>query len=118
MRVIVESSPEMVGRRAGAILSDLLRRKPRCVLGLATGSTPLGLYQELVRLHREEGLDFSRVATFNLDEYVGLPPDHEQSYRYFMQKNLFDHINVDQRSTFVPTAGRSTSKPIASYTRK
>jgi glucosamine-6-phosphate deaminase len=102
MRVIVEPNPEAVGRRAGAIVADLVRKKPRCVLGLATGTTPLGLYQELVRLHREEGLDFSRVVTFNLDEYVGLPPDHEQSYRYFMQKNLFDHVNLDQRDTFVP----------------
>jgi glucosamine-6-phosphate deaminase len=102
MRVIVEPNPEAVGRRAGAIVAELVRKKPRCVLGMATGTTPLGLYQELVRLHREEGLDFSRAVTFNLDEYVGLPPDHEQSYRYFMQRNLFDHINVDQRNTFVP----------------
>ena len=102
MRVIVEPNPEAVGRRAGAIVAELVRKKPRCILGLATGTTPLGLYQELVRLHREEGLAFSRVVTFNLDEYVGLPPDHEQSYRFFMQKNLLDHINIDQRNTFVP----------------
>src|SRR4029078_11769993 len=76
--------------------------KPKCVLGLATGSTPLGLYRELIRLHRDEGLDFSRVVTFNLDEYVGLGPTHPQSYRYFMQSNLFDHINVDVRNTHVP----------------
>jgi glucosamine-6-phosphate deaminase len=102
MRVIVEPNLEAVGVRAGMIVADLVRRKPRCVLGLATGSTPQGLYQEMARLHRDEGLDFSRVVTFNLDEYVGLPPDHEQSYRYFMQKSLFDHINVDHRNTFVP----------------
>ena len=77
-------------------------RKPDCVLGLATGSTPLGLYQELIRQHREEGLDFSRVTTFNLDEYVGLAPSHPQSYRAFMQTNLFDHINVQPGRTNVP----------------
>jgi len=102
MRVIVEQTPEAVARQSAVIVADLVRRMPRCVLGLATGSTPLGLYKELIRLHREADLDFSRVVTFNLDEYVGLPPDHEQSYRYFMQVNLFDHINIDHRNTFVP----------------
>src|SRR5689334_3255579 len=102
MRVIVESSPEGVARRAAAIVAALVRRKPTCVLGLATGGTPLGLYQELIRLHRDEGLDFSRVVSFNLDEYVGLGPTHPQSYRHFMQTNLFDHINIDVRNTNVP----------------
>src|SRR5262245_54454741 len=102
MRVIVEMSPDAVAKRAAQFVALLLRKKPKCVLGLATGSTPLGLYGELIRLHREEGLDFSRVVTFNLDEYVGLGPTHPQSYRHFMQTNLFDHINVDVRNTHVP----------------
>lgn len=102
MRVIVESSPEHVARMAATFVAALVRKKPTCVLGLATGSTPLGLYRELIRLHREEGLDFSRVTSFNLDEYVGLAPSHPQSYRYFMQHNFFQHINIDQRNTHVP----------------
>jgi glucosamine-6-phosphate deaminase len=72
------------------------------VLGLATGSTPLGLYRELIRAHECGGLDFSRVTTINLDEYYPIEPTHEQSYRYFMDTNLFDHINIDKKNTFVP----------------
>ncbi len=102
MRVIVEQDLEGVSRRAAQFVTNLVRRKPRCVLGLATGSTPLGTYAELIRMHREEQLDFSRVVTFNLDEYVGLAGTHPQSYRFFMQQNLFDHINVDPRDTHVP----------------
>lgn len=102
MRVIVESTPEQVARTAAQFVAALVQRKPTCVLGLATGSTPLGLYRELIRMHREEKLDFSRVVTFNLDEYVGLAPSHPQSYRYFMQENLFKHINIDVRNTHVP----------------
>jgi glucosamine-6-phosphate deaminase len=102
MRVIVESDKEGVSRRAAQFVANLVRRRPTCVLGLATGSTPLGMYAELVRMHHEEGLDFSRVVTFNLDEYVGLSATHPQSYRYFMQRNFFDHINIDARDTHVP----------------
>ena len=102
MRVIVERDPGSVSRHAAQFVSGLIRRDPTCVLGLATGGTPLGLYGELIRLHREEGLDFSRVVTFNLDEYVGLAPTHPQSYRFFMQENLFRHLNIDIRNTHVP----------------
>ncbi len=102
MRVIVERDLAGVSRTAAQFIARLVRRRPTCVLGLATGTTPLGTYQELIRLHRDEGLDFSRVVTFNLDEYVGLSPTHPQSYRHFMQRNLFEHINIDQRNTHVP----------------
>lgn len=102
MLVIVKDNYESLSNEAAQIVADRLRRKPNLVLGLATGSTPLGLYKELIRMHKEEGLDFSRVTTFNLDEYVGLPPTHDQSYRYFMQKNLFDHINIPERFVHVP----------------
>lgn len=102
MRVIIEPTPDNVDRRAARFVADLVRRKPNCVLGLATGTTPLGTYRELIRLHRDEGLDFSQVTTFNLDEYVGLAPSHPQSYRYFMQKNLFEHLNFDPARTHVP----------------
>ena len=74
MLVIVNDSYDAMSTEAARIVADRLRRKPNLVLGLATGSTPLGLYKELIRLHKEEGLDFSKVTTFNLDEYVSLPP--------------------------------------------
>jgi len=102
MLVIVKDSYEEMSREGARIIADRLRKKPDLVLGLATGSTPLGMYKELIRMHREEGLDFSKVTTFNLDEYVGLPPDHDQSYHYFMKVNLFDHINLDPRFVHVP----------------
>ena len=91
-----------MARRAAEIVAQLVRRKPRCVLGLATGSTPKGTYDELIRMHREEELDFSQVVTFNLDEYVGLGPDHPQSYRHFMQQSLFDHVNIHPGNTHIP----------------
>jgi glucosamine-6-phosphate deaminase len=102
MRVIVERNKEGVSKRAAQLVANLVRKRPNCVLGLATGSTPLEMYAELIRMHKEESLDFSRVVTFNLDEYVGLSGTHPQSYRYFMQQNLFDHINIDPRDTHVP----------------
>jgi glucosamine-6-phosphate deaminase len=102
MRVILLPDPDSVARRAAQFVAQLVRRKANCVLGLATGGSPLGLYRELIRLHREEGLDFSRVTTFNLDEYVGLDPKHPQSYRQFMQANLFDQLNIPRERTHVP----------------
>ena len=87
---------------AGAdIIEKIFREKPDCCLGLATGSSPIGMYQELSRRCKEEGLDFSKVSTVNLDEYIGLEPTHDQSYRYFMDSNLFDHINIDKANTYV-----------------
>ena len=102
MQVIIAKDYEEMSRRAADILVPALRRKPDTVLGLATGGTPEGLYEGLIRAHRDEGLDFSRVVTFNLDEYVGLGPDHPQSYRCFMQQKLFDHVNVKPENTHVP----------------
>lgn len=102
MLVIVKESYDEISKEAAKIVAARLRRKPNLVLGLATGSTPVGLYKELIRMHKEEGLDFSKVVTFNLDEYIGLPPHHDQSYRYFMDVNLFNHINIDSRYIHVP----------------
>jgi glucosamine-6-phosphate deaminase len=84
------------------MVSRQLLKKPSSVLGLATGSTPVGTYKELVRMHKEEGLDFSKVTSFNLDEYLDLSPTHDQSYRYLMNQNLFKHINLDPRNIHVP----------------
>jgi glucosamine-6-phosphate deaminase len=102
VRVIIESSVEAASARAARFVAELIRKKPNCVLGLATGSTPLATYRELIRLHQAEALDFSQVTTVNLDEYVGLGPAHPQSYRHFMQSNLFDQINIDINRTHVP----------------
>ncbi len=102
MLVIVKDSYDEISREAAQLVADRLRRKPNLVLGLATGSTPLGLYKELIRMHKEEGLDFSPVTTFNLDEYVGLRPSHDQSYHYFMREHLFKHINIPEGQTHVP----------------
>lgn len=102
MEVIVKGTYEEMSALAAQIIAGVVRRKPNCVLGLATGSTPVGTYKELIRLHKKEGLDFSQVSSFNLDEYVGLPGTHDQSYRYFMNDNLFNHINIDKKKTRVP----------------
>ncbi len=102
MLVIVKQNYEELSREAAAVVASLVRQKPDCILGFATGGTPIGTYKELIRLHREEGLDFSKVTTFNLDEFVGLPPSHPESYHYYMWENLFKHINVAPRRVFIP----------------
>lgn len=101
MKVIIAKNAEEAARAAADVMEKVVRENPSCTLGLATGSSPIGMYQELARRCREEGLDFSKVHTVNLDEYVGLEPTHEQSYRYFMDTNLFDHINIDKANTYV-----------------
>ncbi|MCF6459858.1 glucosamine-6-phosphate deaminase [Clostridium sp. Cult3] len=102
MRVIVKKDYESISKEAANIIKDEMVKNPNIVLGLATGSTPVGMYQELIRFHKEEGLDFSNVTTFNLDEYVGIDDDHPNSYHYFMKDVLFDHININMENTFVP----------------
>jgi glucosamine-6-phosphate deaminase len=102
LRVIVEKTAEQAELRAADIIAEAVRRNPKAVLGLATGRTPINVYRELIRIHGDSDLDFSQITSFNLDEYVGLGPKHPQSFRYFMQKQLFDHINIDSANTFVP----------------
>ena len=102
VKIIRCATPEEVGKRAADLYTALLQEKPACLLGLATGSTPLPLYRELVRRCEAGELDFSRVRSANLDEYKGLSGDHPQSYRYFMNENLFKHINIDKERTIVP----------------
>ena len=103
IEVIICQDKQEVAREGAKTFAKSIKEKPDIVLGLATGGTPVGMYQELIRMHREEGLDFSRVTSFNLDEYVGLSGDHSQSYRYFMEDNLFNHINIDKAKTHVPS---------------
>ena len=102
MLLILKPTAEDVGREAARIIANTVRRNPSVRLGMATGRTTVGMYQELVRLHREESLDFSRVLTFNLDEYLGLPPNHPQSFRCFMQQHFFAHVNVPPRNIHSP----------------
>jgi glucosamine-6-phosphate deaminase len=103
MEVIITGNYEELSRTAARMVAKILNAKPNAVLGLATGSTPLALYKELIRMHKDEGLDFSQVTTFNLDEYVGLPRGHFQSYHYFMHENLFKHINIPRQNIYIPS---------------
>src|SRR5688572_14061228 len=103
MEVIVQANPQDMARAAAREVAQVLNAKPNAVLGMATGSTPLGLYQELVRLHKRGELDFSHVTTFNLDEYVGLPITHAQSYHHFMHENFFRHVNIPPQNIHIPS---------------
>ena len=103
MEVIITKDYEEVSRMAADRIEAQILVKPNSVLGLATGSTPLGTYKELIQRHKEGKLDFSKIKTFNLDEYVGLPSTHDQSYHYFMHENLFNHININPENVYMPS---------------
>ena len=102
MKIYSTKDYDAMSRKAADILAAHVILKPDCVLGLATGSTPIGMYKQLIEWYNQGVLDFSQVHTVNLDEYRGLAPTHDQSYRYFMQHNLFDHVNVKPENTNVP----------------
>jgi len=102
MRVIIKPDAAAACLTAARMFAKLVHQKPAAVLGLATGGTPVGCYAELIRLHRDEQLDFSRVTTFNLDEYVGLARTHGQSFYAFMFEKFFDHINIDRTRIHLP----------------
>ena len=99
-----------MSRKAANIISAQIIMKPDCVLGLATGSTPLGTYAQLIDWYQKGDLDFSRVSSVNLDEYRGLPKENDQSYHYFMQHNFFEHINIRPDHTFVPDGMETDSE--------
>lgn len=102
IKVLVRKDYDEMCKKAANVIADAIRKKPNLVLGLATGGTPMGCYKELICMHREEWLDFSKIISFNLDEYIGLPPTHPQSYRYFMDENFFRHVNIKMENTHVP----------------
>ena len=102
MKFITVENYEELSLKAASIIAAEVIKKPSCVLGLATGSSPVGTYKNLIKWNKEGILDFSMVTTINLDEYVGLDGSSDQSYRYFMNDNLFDHININKASTYVP----------------
>jgi len=112
MLIIQKNSYEEISTLAAKIIAQKIKNKPNLVLGLATGSTPLGLYKALINMHKNEGLDFSKITTFNLDEYIGLPQTHNQSYYYFMHENFFNHINISKRLINIPD-GMSEKHDIA-----
>lgn len=102
MRIIQTNSYEEMSVRAAGLLAAQVLLKPGCVLGLATGSSPVGTYQELIRMCEKGLVDFTQVKTVNLDEYCGLESTNPQSYRYFMNKTLFEQINIDLSNTYLP----------------
>lgn len=108
MDILIRENYEQMSKCTAEIIANYIKCKPDCVLGLATGSTPIGTYKELVRMHKEEGLDFSQVITFNLDEYLGVgidlnkPYDLDQSYARFMHEELFKHVNIKKENIHIP----------------
>jgi len=102
MLVLIKENPAQMSIEAAQQVASQIKFKPDSVIGFATGSTPLSMYKELIRMHKEEGLDFSKIISFNLDEYVGLPPSHPESYHYFMWENLFKHININPSNVHIP----------------
>ena len=102
MKVIVTNSYDETCAVIANMIKELVNAKPDAKLGLATGGTPVPIYKKLIEMNKAGEVDFSRVHTVNLDEYCGIPGTHDQSYRYFMNTNLFDHVNIDKARTFVP----------------
>ncbi|AWB45804.1 glucosamine-6-phosphate deaminase [Paenibacillus sp. CAA11] len=99
------------------IVASLLQTRPQAALGLATGSTPVGIYRRLVELYREGSVNFSQARTYNLDEYVGLPADHPQSYRQFMEEHLFRHVNILPHNTYIPSGSENPEAAVTEYDR-
>jgi len=116
MKVIKVKNYEELSRTAATIIAGVILSKPDCILGLATGSSPVGTYDQLAAMYEEGILDFSHVKSVNLDEYVGLDGSNDQSYRYFMNTNLFDHVNINKTRTYVPNGLEENSeKACADY---
>ncbi|MFT3984863.1 MAG: glucosamine-6-phosphate deaminase [Lachnospiraceae bacterium] len=118
MRIIQTKDYDSASKAAACLIGAQIVMKPDCVLGLATGSTPIGAYEQLIKKYQEGELDFSQVSSVNLDEYKGLSPENDQSYRNFMDQHLFLHINIKPENTFVPNGLEPDSeKACADYNR-
>jgi glucosamine-6-phosphate deaminase len=102
MRIVTVKDYEELSKKAANILASQITLKPNSVLGLATGSTPVGAYRELVRIYKEGDINFNEIVTFNLDEYYGLDKENSQSYYYFMMENLFGHVNINKSNIYIP----------------
>ena len=118
MNFITVKTYEELSKKAANIIAAQVVSKPNCVLGLATGSSPLGTYANLAKYCESGDVDFSNVTSVNLDEYEGLSGDNDQSYRYFMNDNLFNHINIDKANTFVPNGQAKDIEKSAKNTMK
>lgn len=114
MEVIVVKDYEELSKKASDIVEKVIKENEKPVLGLATGSTPIGMYKDLIRKYQEGKLDFSNTITFNLDEYVGIAVDDPNSYHYYMENEFFKHINIDRKNTHIP-APTEDEKEIKSY---
>ena len=99
MKIMITKDYEELSTKAAEIMLEVIKQNPSAVLGLATGTTPLGMYSRMIADHKENGTDYSKIRTVNLDEYKGLPKTHEQSYAYFMKKNLFDSLDITPEQT-------------------
>lgn len=115
MKLIIKKNYNSLSKSVANIVRTEIEKKPDIILGLPTGGTPVGMYKELIRMYKEEGLDFSQVTTFNLDEYIGIDEEHPNSYHYFMKDRFFNHINIDSRKTFIPDG---KTKELDSYCKK
>ena len=102
MKVIITENYEEMSKKAAEIMIELVKNNPNAILGLATGSSPIGMYKAMIEDCANGGASYKNVSTVNLDEYAGLTADHDQSYAYFMRTNLFDHIDIDQKNTNLP----------------
>ncbi len=119
MKLLLCKTYEEISKKAAEIIAELVKSNPDCTLGLATGSTPIGMYSELIKKHQGGELDFSGVTTFNLDEYYPISPKNEQSYRYFMNENLFSKINVDEKNINIPCGdAEDPAKECEEYEKK
>lgn len=119
MNLIVTKNYDELSKVAAKEMADVVKSNPKAILGLATGGSPIGMYKELIRMNKDGEIDFSKVTTVNLDEYVGLSGEHPQSYRYFMNDNLFNHINIDKKNTYVPNGlAKSVEEECKNYDNK
>lgn len=103
MNLYILNDVEEIYTRVSEKIANLILNNPKAHLGLATGSTPIGVYRKLIEKHQNEGISFKQVKTFNLDEYIGLPANHPQSYAYFMSRNLFSHVDIEKENTHIPS---------------
>ena len=117
MKVVITENYEEMSKKAAEVIKDIVKNKKDAVLGFATGTTPIGLYQELAKANKKGEISFKDVKTVNLDEYVGLPKEHNQSYDYFMKDNLFNHIDIKIENTNLPDGyAKDLDKECARYT--
>ncbi len=103
IKVVICKDYEDVSDKAAEIMLDVVKSNPKAILGLATGSSPIGLYQRMIKDHKENGTSYAEITTFNLDEYIGLDRNHSQSYYTFMHQNLFDHIDIKKENVNIPS---------------